>query len=142
MTGGQRWRVPTEAAATHARGGFGSTAVAYSPVSWWYVTWRARVLDESTGNVEARLTAVANALEQLDQVGGLPGIHLLASSSVSFEFWYQAASAREAFGGARAALRHAFKTAGVGDPTPLSSRSVVDLMLMLEELPTLHQDES
>lgn len=142
VPGGQGWRTPTGAGASPVQQAFGSTAVAFSPVSWWFVTWRARVLDESTGNVETRLSVVADILGALDQIGGLPGVHLLGPSSVTFEFWYQAASAREAFGGARAALRQAFKAAGIGDPTPLSSRHGVDVMLMLEELPALHKDDS
>ena len=106
------------------------------------MTWRARVLDESTGNVGARLAAVAEAMDQLDQIGGRPSVHHLAPSSVSFEFWYEAATAKAVFGGARAALRQAFKAAGVGDPTPQSARHPVDVMLMLEELPALQQDAS
>jgi hypothetical protein len=136
--GGQGWRGPAEAAASVRM-----TAVPVAPLSWWYVTWRARVLDESTGNVETRLSAVADAMAQLDSVGRRPLVHLLSPSSVSIEFWFEAASAREAAGAARAALRQAFGVAGVGDPTPHRSRGVVDVMLMLEELPTLHQqDES
>lgn len=128
-------------AGQQVRQGFGSASVTFSPVSWWFVSWRARVLDESTGNVEARLFAVGDALQHLDAIGGLPGVHLLAPSSVTFEFWYPAARAREAYGGARAALRQAFRAAGVGDPTPHSSQGAVDVMLMLEELPALHQDD-
>lgn len=141
-TGGQGWHAPTARTGGQAQPAVELGPVVYPPPSWWFVTWRARVLEESTGRIEARLSAVAEAMGQLDQVGGLPGVHLLASSSVTFEFWYEATTAKEAFGGARAALRQAFKAAGVGDPTPLSSRRPVDVMLMLEELPALQQDAS
>lgn len=114
--------------------------MAVSPVEWWYVTWRARVLDESTGNVQARLSMVADAMAQLDPVGDRPLVHLLAPSSVSIEFWLEAASAREAAGAARVALRQAFKRAGIGDRTPHGNRGV-DVILMLEELPGLHQQD-
>jgi hypothetical protein len=117
------------------------TAVPVSPLSWWYVAWRARVLDESTGNVENRLSSVADAMAQVAEVGRRPLVHLLSPSSVSIEFWFEAASAREAAGAARVALRQAFKAAGVGDPTPHRGSGVADVMLMLEELPTLQQDE-
>lgn len=139
-TGGPGWRGTRTGGGQRVRQGFGSTAEAFSPVSWWFVTWRARVLDESTGNLDARLAAVADALEQLDEAGGRPAIRLLAPGSVSVEFWFEAASAREAFGGARVALRRACRAAGVGDPTPLAP-GTVDVMLMLEELPSLHQDD-
>lgn len=141
MAGGrQGWRVPTLGTGP-ARQGFQSTAVAYSPVTWWFVTWRARVLDESTGNVDTHLSAVADVMEQLDQVGGRPGIHPVAPSNVIFEFWFEAATTREAAGGARVALRQGFKAAGVGDPTPHPRSGGVAVMLMLEELPTLYQDD-
>lgn len=42
----------------------------------------------------------------------------------------------------RTALRQAFRAAGVGDPAPPSSRRPVEVMVMLEELPTLEQDGS
>jgi hypothetical protein len=115
--------------------------VALSPVSWWFVTWRARVLEESSGSVEDRLSVVTEALDCLDQVGGRPVAHLLAPLGVSFEFWFEAGSPREALGGARGALRQAFRAAGVGDPMPRSATGSVDVMLMLEELPTLRQDD-
>lgn len=138
--GAQGWRVPDERSGREAQQASDPGAAAFPRLSWWYVTWRARVLEESSGNIGARLAAVAEGLDRLDQIGGRPGVHQLAPLSVVFEFWYGAASAREAFGGARAALRQAFRAAGVGDPAPLSSRQAVDVMLMLEELPTLRQD--
>jgi hypothetical protein len=141
----QLWSAPApseRAPAALAQQGQGPTAVVFSPVGWWFVTWRARVLDESTGNVEARVSAVAEALDRLDAIGGLPGVRFHGPSTAVFEFWYQAASAREAFGGARAALRHACVAAQVGDPTPHTPSGTADVMLMLEELPTLHQDGS
>lgn len=85
---------------------------------------------------------VADALAQLDPVGGQPAARLLAPSAVRLEFWYEAASPREAYGGARAALRQAFRAAGVGDPAPPSGRRPVEVMVMLEELPTLEQEGS
>ena len=81
--------------------------VAFSPVSWWLVTWRARVHDASTGDVDARLSALADAIGHSDAVGGLSAVHRLAASGVSFEFWFEARTEREAAGGARIALRHA-----------------------------------
>lgn len=49
---------------------------------------------------------------------------------MSIEFWYQAVSAREAFGGARAVIRRACRAAGVGDPTPLTPGPGPDRRLM------------
>lgn len=136
-SGQQRWQAPTGLAAQ----GYAARAVALSPVGWWLVSWRARVMDESTGNIEARLAAIADAMGQLDVIGGLPGVHPVGPSSVRFEFWFEAAGTREAAGGARVALRQACKAAGVGDPIPPSGGRV-DVMLMFEELPTLHRDDS
>jgi hypothetical protein len=129
--GAQHWGAPA---------GQPGPAIAFSLVGWWLVSWRARVLDDSAGNVDARLAAVADALGRLDIVGGLPGVHLVGQSGVVFEFWFEAAGTREAAGGARVALRQACKAAGVGDPTPLPGVRA-DVMLMFEELPTLHRDE-
>lgn len=140
MASGGRWQDPEVEVGYRAGQGFRSAPGTFPPVTWWFVTWRARVLDESTGNVEARLTAVASALDQIAEAGGRPSVRLLAPGSVSIEFWFQAVSAREAFGGARAAIRRACRAAGVGDPTPLTT-GAVDLMLMLEELPSLQQDD-
>jgi hypothetical protein len=109
-------------------------------VSWWFVTWRARVLDDSTGTVESSLPLVATALERLAAVGGVPGVHLVGRSSVVFEFWFEAGSPREASGGARATLRQALRAAGVGDPIPPQAAGGV--LLMLEELPTLQRDDT
>jgi hypothetical protein len=129
-------------AGQHANRAEHPAVVPLSTVGWWFVTWRARVLDESTGNVDTRLAVVADTLEQFDQIGGRPAVQALGPMSVVFEFWFEAAGAREAAGGARTALRQAFKVAGVGDPTPPPrSGGVVDVMLMLEELPTLLRDE-
>jgi hypothetical protein len=111
-------------------------------VGWWFVGWRARVLEASTADVEARLAALAQAMEALDVIGGLPAARLVEPSSVLFEFWFEAASAREAAGGARVALRQACRAVGVGDPAPPPGRRAADLMLMFEELPTLHRDRS
>lgn len=44
--GHQRWEAPTGPAAQ----GYTSTAVAFSPVGWWFVSWRAR----DTGLVSCR----------------------------------------------------------------------------------------
>ena len=140
MASGGRWQGPDVEVDHRARQFVRSAPGTFPPVSWWFVTWRARVLDESTGNVEARLAAVASALDRIAEAGGRPSVHLLAPGSVSIEFWFRAVSAREAFGGARAAIRQACRAAGVGDPTPLTA-SAVDLMLMLEELPSLQQDD-
>lgn len=140
MARGGRWQDLGVEVGSRARHGFRPAPGTFPPVSWWFVTWRARVLEESTGNVQARLAAVASALDQIAEAGGRPAVRLLAPGSVSIEFWFQAVSAREAFGGARAAIRRACRSAGVGDPTPLTT-GVVDLMLMLEELPSLQQDD-
>jgi hypothetical protein len=137
----QPWPPPATASPAPVRQGFGSTAVAVSLVSWWYVTWRARVLDVSTGDVEAHLSAIGDALAQLDVIGGVPGVRLIGPSSVIFEFWFEAATTREAAGGARIALRQACKAVGVGDPTPLTGRPGA-VMVMFEELPALHRDDS
>ena len=116
--------------------------MAFPPVSWWYVTWRARVHEASTGNVDARLSALADAMGHNDAVGGLAGVHRLALSGVSFEFWFEARTEREAAGGARIALRQACRAAGIGDPTAPSRSGPVDVMLMFEEVPTLRWDDS
>lgn len=137
----QPWPPPATGTPAPVRQSFGSTAVAVSMVSWWFVTWRARVLDESTGDIEAHLSAIGDALGQLDVIGGVPGVRVLGPSSVVFEFWFEAASTREAAGGARIALRQACKDVGVGDPTPRSGRPGV-VMVIFEELPTLYRDDS
>lgn len=134
----QQWQAPAQPAGTPV--GPGTTPGGFSPVSWWYVTWRARVHEASTGKVEDRLSAIAEALAHSDVTGGRPGVRHVGPASVTFGFWFEAASAREAAGGARVALRQACRTAGVGDPTPKSSHHGVDVMLMFEELPTLQQD--
>lgn len=139
MSGAQSWQAHTDSAAPHPEQ---ATGVSVPVLGWWFVGWRARVLDESTGEVEARLTALAEAMERLHVIGGQPAVRLIGPASVLFEFWFEAASAREAAGGARVALRQACKAVGVGDPTPHPSSSAVDLMLMFEELPTLHRDRS
>jgi hypothetical protein len=116
--------------------------VAFSPLSWWFVVWRARVHEASTGNVEARLSVIAEAMEHSDAIGGVPGLHPTGPASVSFEFWFEARTEREAAGGARIALRHACRAAGVGDPTLPAGSSRVEVMLMFEEFPTLRRDDS
>jgi hypothetical protein len=116
--------------------------VAFPPVSWWLVTWRARVHEASTGDVDARLSTLADAIGHSEAVGGLAGVHRLAASGVSFEFWFEARTEREAAGGARIALRHACRAAGVGDPTAPSRTGPVDVMLMFEEVPALRRDDS
>jgi hypothetical protein len=101
-----------------------------------------RVVDESTGNVDAGLSVVLDAMEQL-------GPSVAVQQSVSWRGGRSCSSSgsrpegtREATGGARVALRQGFRAAGVGDPTPASGGGEVDVMLMLEELPTLLRDES
>jgi hypothetical protein len=136
--GQQHWQTPTDPAAQ----GHASTAVAFSPVGWWFVSWRARVHEASTGNVDARLSALADAMGHSDAVGGLAGVHRLTPSGVSFEFWFEARTEREAAGGARIALRQACRAAGVGDPTAPSRSGRVEVMLMFEEVPTLRRDDS
>jgi hypothetical protein len=116
--------------------------VSFPLLSWWLVLWRARVHEASTGDVDARLSALADAIGHSDAVGGLAGVHRLAASGVSFEFWFEARTEREAAGGARIALRQACRTAGVGDPTPPSRGGPVEVMLMFEEVPTLRRDDS
>jgi hypothetical protein len=140
MASGGRWQDPDVEVGYRARQDGRAAADMFPPASWWFVTWRARVLDESTGDVQARLAEVASALDQAAETGGRPAVRLLAPASVSIEFWFRAVSAREAFGGARAAIRRACRAAGVGDPAPLTTGDV-DLMLMLEELPGLQQDD-
>lgn len=108
-------------------------------VAWWFVTWRARVLDESTTAADSSLTLIATALERLAGVGGTPSVHLLGPATVIFEFWFEACTAREASGGARAALRQALHAAGVGDPIPPPNAGGV--LLMLEEFPTLRTED-
>jgi hypothetical protein len=138
VVGQQRWAAPAAALPPVNQG---PASVAFPPVSWWFVTWRARVHEASTGNVDARISALADAMEHSDTVGGLAGVHRLAPSGVSFEFWFEARTEREAAGGARIALRHACRTAGVGDPTPPSRSGRVDVILMFEEVPTLRRDD-
>jgi hypothetical protein len=140
VAGRRSWQGTDIASDRVARLGGVPARCTFPQVSWWFVTWRARVLDESTGNVEARLAVLASALDQLAEASGRPAARLLAPGNVSIEFWFQAASPREAFGGARATIRRACQAAGVGDPAPLSP-GTVDLMLMLEELPSLQQDD-
>jgi hypothetical protein len=139
VAGGPSWQAPV-AEATSARQA--SAAPTFSAVSWWFVAWRARVHERSTGNIEARLSAIADALAQLDTIAGQPGMHPVGQAGVSFDFWFEARTEREAAGGARVALRQACRAAGVGDPTPPSSREAVDVMLMFEEVPTLRRDHS
>lgn len=145
MAGGrQRRHMPpsaAEAAEAQVRQSFESTAVRLSPLSWWFVTWRARVIDDSTANIDAHLDPIADAMERLDGIGGQPWVRRGSSSRVTFEFWFEAANAREAAGGARIALRHACRAAGVGDPNPQTNRPAA-VRLMFEELPTLHRDDT
>lgn len=113
--------------------------VAYSPVGWWFVSWRGRVLGESTGDVDSRLSAALDAMERMGPVGGRPAVRVHGASQVVFEFWFEAGGTREAAGGARVALRQGLRTAGIGDPI---GSGPVDVMVMLEEIPTLLRDES
>jgi hypothetical protein len=113
--------------------------VSYSPVGWWFVSWRGRVLGESTGDIDARLSAALDAMERLEAVGGRPVVRVHGAAQVGFEFWFEAGGTREAAGGARVALRQGFRAAGIGDPIGAGS---VDVMVILEELPTLLRDES
>jgi hypothetical protein len=144
--GQQRWAAPT----THApvaqppanQPPINLGPVTFPPLSWWLVAWRGRIHEASTGDLDGRLAALADAIDHNDSVGGLAGVHRLAPSSVSFEFWFEARTEREAASGARIALRHACRTAGVGDPTPPSQGGPVDVMLMFEEVPTLRRDDS
>lgn len=96
----------------------------------------------STGNVGARLSAVADAMAGLDGLPGRPGVHTVGPANVMFEFWFEAGTEREAAGGARSALRQACRTAGVGDPAPSRNGGAVDLMLVFEEVPDLRRDNS
>ena len=114
----------------------------FSPLSWWFVVWRARVHEASTGNAEAGLSAIAEAMEHSDAIGGVPGLHRAGPASLSFEFWFEARTEREAAGGARIALRQACRAAGVGDPTLPGGSGRVEVMLMFEEVPTLRRDDS
>lgn len=72
-----RWAGP-ENGGHQLHGSFGTAAGTFPPASWWYVTWRARVLDESTGDVPGRLAEVANALDHLGETGGKPTARLIA----------------------------------------------------------------
>jgi hypothetical protein len=141
MTGAQVWASPKSTEGTRAENAPPGVA-AYPPVSWWFVSWRARELDESTGDITARLSAVADAMEQLRTVGNRPAIRALGGRHLVFEFWFEAASSREAAGGARSAMRHGFRSAGVGDPTSPPGTDASDVALILEELPTLVRNES
>jgi hypothetical protein len=140
MTSAQAWASPKSSQGTRAENPQPNAAV-YPPVSWWFVSWRARVLDESTGDLTARLPAVADAMERLGPVGNRPAIRALGARHLVFEFWFEAANQREAAGGARSALRHGFRSAGVGDPASQPGTDAVDVALMLEELPTLVRNE-
>lgn len=130
MNGAQAWATPK---AENPQ----LQAAVYPPVSWWFVSWRARVLDESTGDITARLPAVADAIEQLEPVGNRPAIRALGARHLLFEFWIEAANDREAAGGARSALRHGLRSAGVGDPALSRGAGAVDVALILEEVPSL-----
>lgn len=139
---GRSWASPAPAASPSAGAETARlAAVPYSPVTWWLVNWRGRVLEESTGNVDARLRMVLDAMEQLAPVGGRPAVRPVGAKQVAFEFWFEASGTREAAGGARIALRQGFRAAGVGDPTPATGTGPADVMVMLEELPTLLRDE-
>jgi hypothetical protein len=134
-----------DAAALATTPGTGRTRlvpVDVSAVSWWYVSWRGRVLEESTGDAEVRLSMVLDAMEQLGPVGRRPTMRVLGVRQVVFEFWFEAMGTREAAGGARVALRQGFRAARVGDPTPPTGAGPVDVMVMLEELPMLLRDQS
>jgi hypothetical protein len=139
---GRSWASPA-AAASQGAGVEAARVVAvpYSPVSWWLVNWRGRVLEESTGNVDRRLRVVLDTMEQLGPVGGRPAVRPGGAGQVVLEFWFEASGTREATGGARVALRQGFRAAGVGDPTPATGAGPADVMVMLEELPSLLRDE-
>lgn len=128
VAGQQRWAAPT-AQAPAIQPPTSQAPVAFQPLSWWLVLWRARVHEASTGNVDACLSALADAIGHSDAVGGLAGVHRLGTSGVSFEFRFEARTEREAAGGARLALRQACRTAGVGDPTPPSRHGLVGVMV-------------
>ena len=136
------WHVPTSGAEPHVGAGYTQAEDTSNTMSWFFVTWRGRVLDSSSGNVEARLTAIAEALHDIGQVGGTPAVRLLNADGVSFELWFAAAGNKGAIRGARLALKRAFAMAAVGDPNAEPGRQGVDVMVMLEEWPMLQKGES
>lgn len=105
--------------------------------AWFFVEWRARVLDGANANADASLDAVTTALSTLSQVGGTPAVRALSDETVVFEFWFNATGLGAANRGARLALKQAFGRTGVGDPAGQPGRAAPRLRLILEELPVL-----
>lgn len=105
--------------------------------AWFFVEWRARVLDGANANADASLDTVTAALSTLAQVGGTPAVRALSDETVVFEFWFEATGRGAANRGARLALKEAFGRVGVGDPTGQPGSAAPRLRLILEELPIL-----
>jgi hypothetical protein len=136
------WRLPRANVEAQQMSALASNDASRYSVSWYFVEWRGRVLEASWGNVEGRLSEVATALHSLDQVGGTPAVRVLGDDRVSFELWFAADGNKAAIRGARLALKHAFTVAAVGDPAAQPGLGGVDVMVMLEEWPTIQRARS